>query len=177
MDQTGLSIDDIDVFEVNEAFASVVLAWQKAVGADAAKVNPNGGAIALGHPTGSTGARLITTALHELGQQHAEDLAEAKRAADTHAQKQLREALSEAQKQHAAATEQLKAEHEAAVEHVQRRAALRAAAANDQLHTTSTIATTTVYPKGSGEVARIYCEHEDAHAGVVIGPQKLSAGA
>jgi acetyl-CoA C-acetyltransferase len=44
----------------------VVLAWQKAVGADAAKVNPNGGAIALGHPTGSTGARLITTALHEL---------------------------------------------------------------------------------------------------------------
>ena len=66
LDQTGLSIDDIDTFEVNEAFASVVLAWQKAVGADAAKVNPNGGAIALGHPTGSTGARLITTALHEL---------------------------------------------------------------------------------------------------------------
>ena len=66
LDQTGLSIDDIDIFEINEAFASVVLAWQKAVGADAAKVNPNGGAIALGHPTGSTGARLITTALHEL---------------------------------------------------------------------------------------------------------------
>ena len=66
LDQTGLSIDDIDVFEVNEAFASVVRAGQKAVGADAAKVNPNGGAIALGHPTGSTGARLITTALHEL---------------------------------------------------------------------------------------------------------------
>ena len=63
LDQTGLSID---TFEINEAFASVVLAWQKAVGADAAKVNPNGGAIALGHPTGSTGARLITTALHEL---------------------------------------------------------------------------------------------------------------
>tara|TARA_B100000767_G_scaffold274340_1_gene306997 strand:+ start:1895 stop:3202 length:1308 start_codon:yes stop_codon:yes gene_type:complete len=64
--QTGLDIDDIDTFEVNEAFASVVLAWQKAVGANPEKVNPNGGAIALGHPTGSTGARLITTALHEL---------------------------------------------------------------------------------------------------------------
>lgn len=64
--QAGLSVDDIDVFEVNEAFASVVLAWQKALGVDPAKVNPNGGAIALGHPTGSTGARLITTCLHEL---------------------------------------------------------------------------------------------------------------
>ena len=63
---TGLGIDDIDIFEVNEAFASVVLAWQKAVNADPEKVNVNGGAIALGHPTGSTGARLITTALHEL---------------------------------------------------------------------------------------------------------------
>ena len=63
---TGLGIDDIDSFEVNEAFASVVLAWQKAVNADPEKVNVNGGAIALGHPTGSTGARLITTALHEL---------------------------------------------------------------------------------------------------------------
>lgn len=66
LEQTGLDIDDIDTFEVNEAFASVVLAWQKAVGANSKKVNPNGGAIALGHPTGSTGARLITTALHEL---------------------------------------------------------------------------------------------------------------
>jgi acetyl-CoA C-acetyltransferase len=64
--QAGLSIEDIDTFEVNEAFASVVLAWQKAVNAEPAKVNPNGGAIALGHPTGATGARLITTALHEL---------------------------------------------------------------------------------------------------------------
>ena len=54
------------VFEVNEAFASVVLAWQQAVGADPERVNPNGGAIALGHPTGATGDRLITTALHEL---------------------------------------------------------------------------------------------------------------
>lgn len=66
LDQAGLSIDDVDVFEINEAFASVVLAWQKAVNANPDKVNPNGGAIALGHPTGSTGARLITTALHEL---------------------------------------------------------------------------------------------------------------
>ena len=66
LDQAGLSVDDIDTFEVNEAFASVVLAWEKALGPDPDKVNPNGGAIALGHPTGSTGARLITTALHEL---------------------------------------------------------------------------------------------------------------
>jgi acetyl-CoA C-acetyltransferase len=66
LDKTGLKLEDIDVFEVNEAFASVVLAWQKELGPDAARVNPNGGAIALGHPTGATGARLITTALHEL---------------------------------------------------------------------------------------------------------------
>ncbi|MDO8389499.1 MAG: acetyl-CoA C-acyltransferase [Actinomycetota bacterium] len=64
--RTGLSITDIDVFEVNEAFASVVLAWQKTVGADPAKVNPNGGAIALGHPLGGTGVILITKALNEL---------------------------------------------------------------------------------------------------------------
>tara|TARA_Y100001933_G_scaffold209358_1_gene213186 strand:- start:1402 stop:2565 length:1164 start_codon:yes stop_codon:yes gene_type:complete len=66
LDQAGLSVDDIDTFEVNEAFASVVLAWEKELSPDPEKVNPNGGAIALGHPTGSTGARLITTALHEL---------------------------------------------------------------------------------------------------------------
>ncbi len=66
LDRAGLTIDDIDIFEVNEAFASVVLAWQKDLGVDPKKVNVNGGAIALGHPTGSTGARLITTALHEL---------------------------------------------------------------------------------------------------------------
>lgn len=66
LDQAGLDVDDIDVFEVNEAFASVVLAWEKELRPDPARVNPNGGAIALGHPTGSTGARLITTALHEL---------------------------------------------------------------------------------------------------------------
>jgi len=64
--QTGLSIHDIDVFEVNEAFASVVLAWMKEVDPNPERVNPNGGAIALGHPTGCTGARLISTALHEL---------------------------------------------------------------------------------------------------------------
>jgi acetyl-CoA C-acetyltransferase len=64
--QTGLAIDDIDEFEVNEAFASVVLAWMQEVRPDPERVNPNGGAIALGHPTGCTGARLITTALHEL---------------------------------------------------------------------------------------------------------------
>ena len=64
--RTGLSIDDIDTFEINEAFASVVLAWQKAVGADPAKTNPNGGAIALAHPLGGTGGFLITKALYEL---------------------------------------------------------------------------------------------------------------
>jgi len=64
--RTGLSIDDIDTFEINEAFASVVLAWAKEVGADLAKTNPNGGAIALGHPLGGTGGFLITKALYEL---------------------------------------------------------------------------------------------------------------
>jgi acetyl-CoA C-acetyltransferase len=64
--RTGLSIDDIDTFEINEAFASVVLAWQKEVGADPAKTNPNGGAIALGHPLGGTGGFLLTKALYEL---------------------------------------------------------------------------------------------------------------
>jgi acetyl-CoA C-acetyltransferase len=62
----GRRIDDIDVFEVNEAFASVLRAWIKACGPNPERVNPNGGAIALGHPTGCTGARLITTGLHEL---------------------------------------------------------------------------------------------------------------
>ena len=66
LNQTGLSVDDIDVFEVNEAFASVVMAWEKELQPNPDNVNPNGGAIALGHPTGSTGARLITSALHEL---------------------------------------------------------------------------------------------------------------
>jgi acetyl-CoA C-acetyltransferase len=64
--KTGLSLDDIDLVEINEAFASVVLAWQRETGADLAKVNVNGGGIALGHPLGATGARLMTTLLHEL---------------------------------------------------------------------------------------------------------------
>jgi acetyl-CoA C-acetyltransferase len=64
--RTGLSIDDIDAVEINEAFAPVVLAWLAELGADPDKVNPNGGAIALGHPIGCTGARLMTSLLHEL---------------------------------------------------------------------------------------------------------------
>jgi acetyl-CoA C-acetyltransferase len=64
--KTGMTLDDIDLVEINEAFASVVIAWQKETGADLAKVNVNGGAIALGHPLGATGARLMTTLLHEL---------------------------------------------------------------------------------------------------------------
>jgi acetyl-CoA C-acetyltransferase len=64
--RTGLTLDDIDVTEINEAFASVVLAWADEFNADLDKVNPNGGAIALGHPLGGTGAFLLTKALHEL---------------------------------------------------------------------------------------------------------------
>jgi acetyl-CoA C-acetyltransferase len=64
--KTGLTLDDIDLVEINEAFASVVLAWLKETGADPDKVNVNGGAIALGHPLGATGAKLMTTLLHEL---------------------------------------------------------------------------------------------------------------
>jgi len=66
LEKSGLSIDDIDVFEVNEAFASVPLAWLKETGADPKKLNPNGGAIALGHPLGASGARLMITLMHEL---------------------------------------------------------------------------------------------------------------
>ncbi len=68
LDRAGLSIGDIDVFEVNEAFASVVLAWQAETGADLAKVNINGGAISIGHPLGGSGARLTTTLLNNLEQ-------------------------------------------------------------------------------------------------------------
>src|SRR5690606_38074467 len=64
--RTGLGIDDIDLFEVNEAFASVPLAWLAETGADPERVNVNGGAIALGHPTGCSGARIATTLVHEL---------------------------------------------------------------------------------------------------------------
>jgi len=66
LEKTGLSIEDIDTVEINEAFASVVLAWLKEIKADPEKVNPNGGAIALGHPLGATGAKLFTTMLNEL---------------------------------------------------------------------------------------------------------------
>ncbi len=64
--KAGMKLEDIDLVEINEAFASVVLAWLKETGCDPAKVNVNGGAIALGHPLGATGSRLMTTLLHEL---------------------------------------------------------------------------------------------------------------
>ena len=64
--KTGLTESDIDVVEINEAFASVVLAWQAEIDVDPARVNPNGGAISLGHPLGATGARLMTSMLNEL---------------------------------------------------------------------------------------------------------------
>ena len=66
LSRTGLALDDFDLFEVNEAFAAVVLSWAQQTGAPLERTNVNGGAIALGHPVGSTGTRLITTALHEL---------------------------------------------------------------------------------------------------------------
>ena len=66
LEKSGLSIGDIDLFEVNEAFASVVLAWQHETGADMDKVNVNGGAIALGHPLGCSGTKLLATLLNEL---------------------------------------------------------------------------------------------------------------
>jgi acetyl-CoA acyltransferase len=66
LNKTGLTIENMDVIEINEAFAPVVLAWQKELGADLSKVNVNGGAIALGHPLGATGVKLMTTLLHEL---------------------------------------------------------------------------------------------------------------
>lgn len=66
LQRAGLSVDDIDVFEVNEAFAPVALAWLQDTGADPEKLNPNGGAIALGHPLGATGARLMVSMMHEL---------------------------------------------------------------------------------------------------------------
>ncbi len=66
LSRAGMSIDDIELVEINEAFASVVLAWQRATGADPERVNVTGGAIALGHPLGATGARLMTTLLHNL---------------------------------------------------------------------------------------------------------------
>jgi len=64
--KTGLTLQDIDIFEINEAFASVVLAWMKELQPDVKRVNPWGGAIALGHPLGCTGARLATSLIHQL---------------------------------------------------------------------------------------------------------------
>jgi len=66
LEKTGLSMNEIDLVEINEAFAPVVMAWEKELDVDHDKVNVNGGAIALGHPLGATGARLMTTLLHEL---------------------------------------------------------------------------------------------------------------
>lgn len=66
--KAGLKVDDIDAFEVNEAFAPVPLAWLQATGADPDRLNVNGGAIALGHPLGASGAKLMTTLLHVLRQ-------------------------------------------------------------------------------------------------------------
>jgi acetyl-CoA C-acetyltransferase len=66
LEKSGMTLDDIDLVEINEAFAPVVMAWMKELDADPAKVNVNGGAIALGHPLGATGARLMTTLLNEL---------------------------------------------------------------------------------------------------------------
>lgn len=71
LEKAGLTLDQIDLFEVNEAFASVVLAWQKELGADLSKVNVNGGAIALGHPLGCTGSKLFATLLNELERREA----------------------------------------------------------------------------------------------------------
>src|SRR6201994_4491459 len=66
LERNKMSIGDVDLFEVNEAFAPVVAAWRRELGPDMDRVNVNGGAMALGHPLGSTGARLITTLLHEM---------------------------------------------------------------------------------------------------------------
>ena len=68
--RAGISIDDMDLFEVNEAFASVPTAWLKTTGADPARLNVNGGAIALGHPLGGSGTKLMTTLLHALKQRN-----------------------------------------------------------------------------------------------------------
>jgi len=68
LERSGLTIDDIDTFEVNEAFASVPLAWQQELGTDPDRLNPRGGAIALGHALGSSGTRLLTTMLGTLEQ-------------------------------------------------------------------------------------------------------------
>jgi acetyl-CoA C-acetyltransferase len=68
--KTGMKLSDIDLIEINEAFVPVVMAWQKELDADPARINVNGGAVALGHPIGATGARLMTSLLHELERTH-----------------------------------------------------------------------------------------------------------
>ena len=68
--RAGMKIEDIDLYEVNEAFAPVPMAWVKALGADADRLNVNGGAIALGHPLGASGAKLMTTLVHALKQRN-----------------------------------------------------------------------------------------------------------
>jgi len=70
LEKTGMKIDDIDLFEVNEAFAPVPLAWLRTLGADPARLNVNGGAIALGHPLGGSGTKLMTTLVHALKQRN-----------------------------------------------------------------------------------------------------------
>ena len=66
LERNGMTMDDIDLVEINEAFAPVVAAWQRELDPDMDRVNVNGGAMAIGHPLGSTGARLLTTLLHEM---------------------------------------------------------------------------------------------------------------
>merc|ERR1719335_1506335 len=66
LDKASLTIEDMDLYEVNEAFCPVPLAWAKALGADLDKLNVNGGAMALGHPLGATGVKLMTTLVHEM---------------------------------------------------------------------------------------------------------------
>jgi acetyl-CoA C-acetyltransferase len=70
LQRAGMKIDDIDLYEVNEAFAPVPLAWLQALGADPDRLNVNGGAIALGHPLGASGTKLMTTLIHALGQRN-----------------------------------------------------------------------------------------------------------
>ena len=71
LEKASMSIEDVDLYEVNEAFAPVPLAWAKELNADLDKLNVNGGAMALGHPLGGTGAKLMTTLLHELERREA----------------------------------------------------------------------------------------------------------
>jgi acetyl-CoA acetyltransferase len=66
LEKAGLKMEDIDIFEINEAFAPIPLAWRKELKADPAKLNVNGGAIALGHPVGNSGCRLVVSAINEL---------------------------------------------------------------------------------------------------------------